>query len=216
MDDDLTPMEQAPELDTYAAPPKRSRAVASSKRGRLVVGALLFVFVVAAAAVLFLLFSQSSSAPSGSDVAAAPAAPGGELAQATTPAPEAADVPAEPAQVPLTEVFTFRDIFESLVTPASTTGSSGDAGTTTTPGGDSGTDGNGSGASANSILLQDITVENGEPTAVIVWEGQTYNAQEGDQIGDSPWQVLDIRESSVVMLYGDTQVVLSVGQQVSK
>lgn len=186
---------------------------ASSKRGKLVVIGGVFALIVVVAAAVFFLFGQVSPSPSGSGIATGPSSAAAETVQTPATTSTTAAAAEAPAQVPLTEVFTFRDIFEPLVKPVSTSTDTGESSETTTTGS---SNDNGSGASANSILLQDVTVEDGEPTAVVVWEGETYHLQEGDQVDGSPWEVLDIRDSSVVMLYGDTQVVLSVGQQVSK
>ena len=38
----------------------------------------------------------------------------------------------------------------------------------------------------------------------------------GDPIADTPWKVVSIGDTSVVMLYGDTQVTLTTGQGLSK
>ncbi len=51
---------------------------------------------------------------------------------------------------------------------------------------------------------------------VFVWNGVTYTEGAGGTIDSSPWKVLEVNSDSVVMLYGDTQVTLTVGQGVSK
>ena len=38
----------------------------------------------------------------------------------------------------------------------------------------------------------------------------------GDTLLDTPWKVVDIGDDSVEMLYGDTEVTLTVGQGLSK
>lgn len=212
--DETTPIEQTPPSEVrevLAMPPTPRPSLTSSKRGKVVVVGGLFALIVVLAAALFFLFGQVSPSPSGNGIATGPSSAAAQTVQPSTTATTTAAAADAPAQVPLTEVFTFRDIFEPLIKPVSTSTNTDSNPTTSSAGND-----NGSGASANSILLQDVTVEDGVPTAVVVWEGETYHVQEGDQIDGSPWQVLDIQDSSVVMLYGDTQVVLSVGQQVSK
>jgi len=190
--------------DSGAGAPRGKRA---SSRGRLLIGAVLLVAVVAAAAAVFLLFGQSDSPDEGAPVAlSTPSAAAADASATAAPATTSESVPAPP-EVALDEVFTFRDIFVPLVKAETSSETASETSSTSdgTPETSEGT-----------ILLQDITVENGEPTAVLVWDGKTYSAQEGDQIDDSPWKVLEIGSDSVVMLYGDTQVVLSVGQQVTK
>jgi hypothetical protein len=181
--------------------------MAGSSKGKVLIGAVLLLAVIAAAVAVFLLFGQGQSADEDSVRGlTTPNAAASDTSTAASPAPAAQSAQA-PAEVPLDEVFTFRDIFVPLVKPASNPQSSDTA---------SGTPAGTPATSDGTILLQDITVENGEPTAVLVWNGTSYSVQEGDQVGDSPWRVLEIRDDSVVMLYGDTQVVLSVGQAISK
>jgi type IV pilus biogenesis protein PilP len=207
----VSELKLADEMTTTApqdepAPPRGAKGrggMAGSSKGKILIGAVLLLAVVVAAVAVFLLSGQSKSADDTAGGVTTANAAASTAATAAAPASESAQAPAE---VPLDDVFTFRDIFVSLVQPESTPQSSdtstGTTGTTET--------------SAGTILLQDITVENGEPTAVLVWNGTSYSVQEGDQIDGSPWKVLEIRDDSVVMLYGDTQVVLSVGQAISK
>jgi hypothetical protein len=107
------------------------------------------------------------------------------------------------------EVFRFRDIFDPLIKPADETTTEPPPSETTTDTGDA-TD-----YAADTLYLVSITT-GAPPTAVMVWDRQQYTLQEGDAIPDSPWRLLDIRTTSVVMLYGDQQVVLSVGQGIQK
>jgi hypothetical protein len=208
--DNMTPIESqsaAEEAFSPSAQPAR-RGLGSSRTGKIAIGGILLVLVLAVAAGAFFVFFGGDS--ESANVNPAPAAPAANTAvaqSAPTPAPsaEVTIAPVEPQPVPLTDVFTFRDIFEPLVKAPTTTSSSG------------GTSGGGTTqTSANTILLQDITSENGEPMAVIVWNGTTYTVGEGDQVGTSPWQVLDIGTDSVIMLYGDVQVPLSIGQAITK
>ncbi len=212
------------EMEPVTEPPVASEtsgpgARPSRRRAFIAVGAV--VLVLAVAAVVLLLFGQLLSPSSDDGIAEGPAPAVAQTSQPTTPAVGATSEPApeEPAPVPLTDVFTFRDIFEPLVKPVTTGPGNGapDATGTAGSGETTGTE-NGSGVSVpeGTLLLQDITVEDGVPTAVFVWGSEAYAVQEGDRIADSPWQVLQIESNSVVMLYGDTQVVLSVGQAVSK
>lgn len=203
-----TPPLPAREQPAPPRPPARGRRTATA------VGAVLLVLVLLIAVAVLLgrgILGSADTAAQGQESAVAQTAQAGAAAPAVTQTP-----PAEPVEVPLTDVFTFRDIFEPVVKPASTTqGGSGEGSETTQTGGSEETSETPS-ASENTLLLQDITVTDGVPTAVLVWNGTTYSAAEGDQVDDSPWKVLEIQDSTVVMLYGDTQVVLSVGQAVSK
>jgi len=208
--DNMTPAESHPDTEaSFAAPPKAK----SSRAGKVAIGAVLLLLILAVAAGAFFVFVGGSS--DSTEVPTAPDPAGLEQAVAQTapaPAPTSSEVtvtPVEPPETPLTDVFTFRDIFEPLAkAPATTSGSTTTSGTPT--GGGTTT------TSANTILLQDITSENGEPKAVLVWNGTTYTVGEGEQVDDSAWEVLSIGTDSVVMLYGDVQVTLSIGQAITK
>lgn len=194
---------------------------ATRNRSKYALGGALLLVVVIAAVAFFTALGELGSADTG-QVAVASTPPAKAVAPASAPQP----VPTAPEEVALNEVFTFRDIFEPLVQPTASSGAgaggSTAAGTwgasesSTVPPGASEADGSGSGASENSLLLQDIAVEDGQPTAILVFNGQTYNAQQGDQIGDSAWQLLYVEDNSAVMLYGESQVVLSEGQEIAK
>ena len=79
-----------------------------------------------------------------------------------------------------------------------------------------GEDNGGTSVPANTLLLEDVSEVDGEPVATFTWNGQEYTVGEGDQLGDSPWQVVDISGDTVVMLYGDNRVTLTVGQGITK
>lgn len=209
MADNMTPAESHPgTASSFAAPPKAR----SSRAGKVAIGAVLLLLILAVAAGAFFVFFGGSS--DSTDIPSAPAPAGVEQAVAQTtpaPAPSSSEVtitPVEPLETPLTDVFTFRDIFEPLA-KAPATSSGGTTGGTPTGGGSTTN-------SANTILLQDITSENGEPKAVVVWNGTTYTVGEGEQVDGSAWEVLSIGTDSVVMLYGDVQVTLSIGQAITK
>ena len=116
-------------------------------------------------------------------------------------------VPAvEPAEEPLTSSFTFRNVFAPSIKPpvppsAETTASSGTSGSTDSP---------------DTLYLVDIVTVDGVQKGVFVWNGVTYTEGAGGVIDSSPWKVLEVNSDSVVMLYGDTQVTLALGQGVSK
>ncbi len=116
--------------------------------------------------------------------------------------------------VPLTSIFTFRDIFEPLIKPLPT--SSGSTTTTSTPtggttGGDTVTP-----TTAGTLYLNDIVTENSVLKAVLRLDGQTYTLGAGERIPNTPWQVLRVNATTVTMLYGDVQVTLAIGQGIVK
>jgi hypothetical protein len=90
------------------------------------------------------------------------------------------------------EVFTPRDPFTKILIPLSelTSGAT----------------------DANTLTLIEIVTDNGVRKAVMTLGSDTYTRAAGERLGDTPWQVVSIGSSSVVMLYGDTKIELTVGQ----
>lgn len=210
MVDELTPQQPvvAPE-DPQLPPSGKKPGFLSTTRGKVVVilGAIFALMAVLglAAVAFFVLFvgdkvddvaQQISTAVTTSTVPAATATP---AAQATTGQAE------PPETVPLGEVFTFRDIFDPLLKEESEGGSDGGGGSSAQPD-----------LEQNTLYLQEIRSADGQPVAVLVYNGKTYELSEGERVEDTPWQVLSIESDRVVMLYGDSQVVLRVGQGVTK
>ncbi|MDZ4063334.1 MAG: hypothetical protein U1E22_01590 [Coriobacteriia bacterium] len=214
MVDDMTPQDSslpAAESAPVSGVPEKSGGLLSTSTGKMIVigGAVLGFLVVAGlvAWAVFMFVLQPSSAPDTAGIKDAKAAGSQE-----TTAGAAAIV--EPGGVPLSDLFTFRDIFEPLiVTPNAseleTTTGSPTATTTTDPVDAPDT-------SSQTLYLQDIISDNGVAKAVLVFEGQEYTLAEGESIPDSPWEVLAIGTTSVTMLYGDVQVTISIGQGVTK
>lgn len=175
-------------------------------KAAMIVGALAVLAIVAGVAVAVVLKFVLPQAPDleirvPEQQASKPATEGvGSAEGAAGPAPE----------VSYEEVFRFRDIFDPLIKPAEETSEEPVPSETSTET---------AGAaeySPNTLYLLSISTAGDAPTAEMVWDQQQYTLWEGDTIPDSPWRVLDIRSTSVVMLYGDQQVVLSVGQGIQK
>jgi hypothetical protein len=97
------------------------------------------------------------------------------------------------------EVFTPRDPFQPVVVPASATAVEGAAA---------------SAQDENTLTLLEIIEENGVRKAVLQLGATTYTLAAGEQLGSTPWQVVTVGTSSATMLYGDSQIVLTVGQGV--
>ncbi len=114
------------------------------------------------------------------------------------------------AEVANSEVFTFRNIFEPLLKPLTATASpaEGAAGVTTT---DTVTP-----TTSNTLYLDGVVTQDGVLMAQLRWNGQSYTLGANGVIPNSPWQVLRVSSTSVVMLYGENQVTLSVGQGITK
>jgi hypothetical protein len=113
----------------------------------------------------------------------------------SAPAAQAASqtVPAV-AVVGLDEVFSPRDPFQPVILPASALDGEDDE---------------------NTLTLIEIVEENGDLKAVLKLGVNKYTLGSAETIPNTPWQVVSVGSSSVVMLYGDTQITLSIGQGIS-
>lgn len=108
------------------------------------------------------------------------------------------------------DVFTPRDPFipvvlpspppTSTTTPAETTGSSVEGITPITT------------AASNILYLRALVNTSAGEAAVLDWKGSIYTLHEGESIPGSPWKVLtiDVSAGSLVMLFGDERVSVSV------
>lgn len=165
-------------------------------------GVLGIVAGIAVAIVLYVFGSQAVDELEG-QLEQPPAA--GESANSTaTP-----EVKTPATEIGNAELFTFRDIFEPLIKAASTATATDPAtGTTTT---DTVTP-----TSTNTLYLDGVVTEDGVLKAQLRYNGQSYSLAAGGVIPSSPWQVLRVSSTNVVMLYGDVQVTLGVGQGISK
>lgn len=197
-------------VDPSAAPAEANGAgetkqgFMASRVGKLVVGGVAVLLVLAAIAAAVYFFVIGGGAQDGAtDLVSNPvpaAAPLGSDAATATPV--------EPVERSLASTFTFRNIFAPTVKRSfevaaeSSTDTSG---------------ANPASVPSNTLFLVDIAPdESGVEKAVFIWNDQTYVVGEGAQVGTSPWKVLQINADSVLMLYGDSQVTLSVGQGVGK
>lgn len=199
--DGMTPFDSPAPVEPAAAPSAQGgfRGFLNSRNGKVIIGVVLGLLVLGVVGYFVATFLLGQAAedlvvvtpttpPAGSTTASGPAGP--------------------PEEVPIEDVFTFRDIFVPTIKPSDvpssgtgTSGSSTSSGTATQP---------------NTLTLVAIESENGEAVAVLTWNGQTYRLNEGESITGTPWKVLSIGSNSVTMLYGDASVTLSVGQGVSK
>lgn len=212
MADNLTPFDPSNAQGVASAPKPGLRGFLNSKPGKLIVGGAALVLVIGVLAVIALGFLGSSG---GNDVATAPSTPSGD-ASVTKP-PTAVVSVTVPDDVELEDVFTYRDVFvPTIVLTSSTTTSTSTSTSNSTSSSSTNTSNSNSNVPADTLVLEDIATEDGNPVAVLSWNGQTYTLEEGESIPDTPWQVLEINSSTVVMLYGDQRITLSVGVGVSK
>lgn len=177
----------------------------SSTAGKVLIigGAIAILLLIAGVALVIVLGSSLLSGVTG----------GGTGAVGTgTPTPTTSSVPTSSSAVstgailPVSDienrdVFSPRDPFKPIDAPKLAVETvSGTGGTT----------------NDKTLVLNDITTENGVKKAVITYSGTSYTLGEGDSVPNSPWKVLKIYTSSVVMLYGDDRVTLTVGQGITK
>lgn len=164
----------------------------STTVGRIVLigGAVAILLVILGVVAVILLGGfvgqQLSEAPSGSVT----------TTQAAGSTSASATVPAVPA-VTDGDVFSPRNPFEPVVVPASATATEGTGVVT---------------GDENTLTLIEIIEENGVRKAVLQLGATTYTLAAGEQLGSTPWQVVSVGTTSVTVLYGDSQIVLTVGQ----
>ncbi|MGB4593900.1 MAG: hypothetical protein WBI63_09030 [Coriobacteriia bacterium] len=209
MTDEITtplPAEGATPATPESSPKKQG--FFSTPLGRVVMilgalGALAVIAGIVVAVVLFVLFpTEADLEVRVPERQQQPAAGGAETTSGAAPAQAAAVVSND-------EVFTFRDIFEPLITAE-------DASSTPEASPDSTSAPDATEYAADTLYLVSVTTTGDEPEANMVWDQQEYTLSEGDAIPDSPWKLLEIRDDSVVMLFGDQQVILTVGQGIQK
>ncbi len=206
MADNLTPFDSS---GAPAAPQSGLRGFLNSKPGKIIVGVAAVVIVVGVLGVIGTTFLGSGS----SEDLATPTGTTGD-STVTKPVTPAIDAKVLPKEVELDDVFTYRDVFVPTVVLVSTTTTSTSTSNSTTT--STSTTNQSTSVPADTLVLEDIATEDGQPVAILSWNGETYTLSEGESIPDTPWQVLEINSSTVVMLYGDQRITLSVGVGISK
>lgn len=182
----------------------------ATKTGRIVIGAIVFL-VVLAAVVVVLMSTVFSGGEQGSNITVPPA--GSVVTTGTTAISEEA-TPTYRRTKPLTSVFVFRDVFEPTIRAVKpSTGASGTP--TSTAGGGDGDDVPDN-LPADTLFVRSIATVDGEPVATFFWNGQIYTAGEGEALEGTPWRVISISGDTVVLLFGDSRVTLTVGQGLTK
>jgi len=205
-----TQPDPAPEVDSAFSTPARTASGGIGRTAsRIAVGIVVSVgalAIVAGLGVSILSYALGGSTAQAQEnppaVVTAPATSG----DTSTQVEQAAATIAKPAaEVPNSAVFTFRDIFEPLIKTAPKPSTPTTPSTTpTTP------------TSKGTLFLQNIVTEGGVLKAVLLLDGKTYTLAAGGSISGTPWLVLSVNQTSVTMLYGDIQVVLTIGQGITK
>jgi hypothetical protein len=192
------------QTDSMAPAPesKGNAGFLATTTGKVVVGAiaLLVLLVIAGAIVAMIAFGGAEAwLKSGRVVVTTTSTTAVVSTAATTTVPVT-----EPSTKPLTDSFTFRNVFapsiKPPVPPAAETSAS--AGSST--------------SSPDTLYLIDIVATDAGREGVFVWNGVTYTEGAGSVIDSSPWKVLEVGTDSVLLLFGDTQVTLTLGQGISK
>lgn len=195
-------------MQTSQQPEQGKAGFFSTPTGKavMIVGALGVLAVIAGVAVAVVL---RFVLPQAADVEIR--VPQQQASKPSTPTAGGQESPAQPAPaVSYDQVFRFRDIFDPLIKPAEETSEEPAPSEPTSDVADV-TD-----YAPNTLYFVNIAQDSERLYAVLVWNGQMYTLAEGESIPNSPWRVLEIRTSSVVMLYGDQRVVIGLGQGVQK
>jgi hypothetical protein len=201
-----TPNSIDPQLPSADGGQKPPFLATSTGRIVIIIAALVVVAIIAVAVWLFVMnagfFSQGGAVVQ-------PSVTVGDVASKS--ASETGAPIVDPPSKPLESSFTFRNVFaptvkrptEATLTVGSTDASSSSSGGTVN-------------VPDDTLFLESIQTSNGVKTATLIWNDERYTLAEGDTLSGTPWQVLEINDASVVMLYGDTEVTLTVGQGLSK
>lgn len=209
--------------ETVVADEAKSSGVSAflaSSTGRIILGALALLVLAIVVGGLLFVFVLS---PGGDGLDGAAQAPG---SVPTTAPVEPGAAPTYRRTRPLSSTFVFRDVFRPTVKPVFKAAAGSGSGTSTAGSGGTGTGTGGTGPGGtggtnadgtprvpdNTLYLKSVSTKDGEQVATFVWNGKTYTVSEGERLGDTPWRLVSIEGNSVVMLYGDTRVTLTIGQ----
>lgn len=175
---------------------ERAGGFLSTTTGRLIAGgtALVLIAVIAGGVVLFTLGRASD----GQEIEQ------GTAPVASAPAPEVSK-PVERDPLPLSSTYSFRDIFKRTVTVS-------ELATAQALPIVIGEDGVPSDVPPDTLFMYDIVLVKDVYVASFIWNGSTYSVYPGGILEGTPWKVLSTTATSAVMLYGDTQFTLYVGQ----
>lgn len=121
------------------------------------------------------------------------------------------------APIDNSDVYVVRDPFQPLLSlplaTATVDATANGSSTNTTSSSSSSTT---STADDNTLTLVSISVVDGVYKGTFTVGGATIVAGAGQRLGSTPWQVVSMDSDSAVVLYGDEQVTLVVGQGISK
>lgn len=184
----------------------------------IAITALLIIVLALAAVVMFVLFSAP---PKEEEISLTPRPAGKVSKPAAPPAPTKASSE-ETAAIELRPILTeFRDPFApaALVAGTETTesaGGSGGSGGSSTSGESTGSGGTSLAGASDVLSLEEIFEREGKTYARVLYNGAEYTVTTGDRIGDSPYQITEIGEGSISLLYGDDRLELPLGGEIIK
>lgn len=188
----------------------------STTNGKIIVGAIAFVLVLVILGVIAFVFLVPMLFNQGANQGVTIVKKStGTVSKPATATASAAPI-TNPPEKPVSNTFTFRNVFAPTVKPVYPTTASSTTSST------SGTSSSSSSSSSsiptekNTLFLMSISTVNGEKQAVFAWNGVLYTVTDGEQVDSSPWKVISIGSDSVLMLFGDTQITLTLGQGVNK
>ncbi len=203
-----TPQTEEPLPADTAAPsnPNDVSSFLTTTTGKLVVGGIALLLILGAIVAILFLFVFNDAPPETGLLVPTEST-------ATTPTASVETSPEVRPPDDFADTFAFRNVFQptmkvTIATPADSSAS---------PSADtSGTDTSDIDVPADTLFLVSTSTADGVPVATFIWNGVTYTLEEGESIPNTPWQVLSISGDTVVMLYGDSRVTLTVGQGLSK
>lgn len=121
------------------------------------------------------------------------------------------------------EVYEYKDPFEPLIraettaaTTSETTATSNTGTNSVTEAGQTTTSSEEAPTGPQVLEVQDIYTENGVKYSSTKYASTVYKVKEGDQVDESPYQVLTIGTDNVVFLYGDRRVEVKIGESILK
>ena len=199
--------------------PERTPGFLSTTVGKVVVAgvALLFLLVIAGTIIFMLLAGGGISSLLGRGGVTTTTSTS-QSSVTTSVAVDAVPI-VNPEQKPLSASFTFRNVFAPSIKPpivpvvATETATAASTTTTTTS---SSPDTSPTVVVTSTLFLVDIITEGDAHKGVFTLNGVSYTAGNGETINSSAWKVIEVGTDSVLMLYGDDQVTIAIGQGVTK
>jgi hypothetical protein len=199
---------QVPVEDPVVRRPAGIRGFARSSGGKIaLIGGAVAIVLVLIGLVWFLILGPAIVGMLSGGTPAAPTTtvPGSTPSTATaSPSSTVTETIPAVASVDDRDVFVPRDPFKPIpapLIPTETVSTSGGSSSTTVD---------------EALVLNDIVTEDGVRKAVLTLAGTQYTVAAGEVVGTSPWKVIAVNKSSVVLLFGDDRVTLSLGQGITK